>query len=391
MKKQDLSHLVITLSLFLLMAFSFPSIATASSSAGIDEIELYGTKKDHVDGHWLPNLTGLPSEEIVTELTQPLVSMVANEDEKQCRAINPRLRMLVFQHFVIHQYMANEQNIYFNKKIARKWAHVLAMILKESSGDAANITDMKGHSKSTYRSLTSLSQWRSILELTAKTRIKLNYQTNFGLTQTSSDRLFNSFQIEKNKDLNTEFLEGKQGSLTQRRVKLNTAIAIRRLIWFYQDFTQGRFSQTMERIHQRELYKPELNSRYLEGLRMAVLYCGTRFMFDTPPNQGKLRKAMASIAYCTVGDAKKGYGKNEVDAKCFAQWVTLCPNLNVDIAILTPLSYFETRGAKPVCESTFERLIVSKKPKTHNLKSVFYSVFLGYWNRLMGMFNLSTD
>ncbi|MBA3536692.1 MAG: hypothetical protein H0T84_08805 [Tatlockia sp.] len=86
-------------------------------------------------------------------------------------------------------------------------------------------------------------------------------------------------------------------------------------------------------------------------------------MFESGPNHPeRLKNALGSIAYCKLGNAKSGYGKNEFDEKCFAEWVTLCPGLNIDIALLTPLSYFATRNEKPVCEETFKRLLI-KRPE----------------------------
>lgn len=319
--------------------------------------------KGSIDHGWLPNLTGLPNDEQINLMTEDVADLILREKDKRCSSVNMHLRLLMFQHFVIHQHMANAQNIYFDEQIAKQWAHVLAMILKESSGDSTNITDMKGHSLSTYMPKTNLLQWKKILALTKKGHIQFNHQTNFGLTQTSADRLFNAFHLARNKFYNTTFLEGKQGASIPKNSKLNTAIAIRRLIWFYQDFAQGRISQAHRRLHQYELSNPKLFAQYQLGLEKAVVYCGTRFMFRENHHQiGSFRQAIASIAYCKLGNSTKGYGLHEMDQRCFAQWVTLCPALNIDIAILTPLSYFATRKEKPVCEKTFKQLINKKKP-----------------------------
>lgn len=347
-------------SLGLSMALSVECFAQTTSLEQADEIILYGKHKDPIDGHWLPNLIGLPPKSLVRLLTIPLIDIVFNEKDKRCRAINPNLRMLMYQHFVIQQYMANAQGIYFDNEIARNWAHILAMILKESSGDSASITDMKGHSISTFTSQTNIQRWEKIMKLAASSPLPLNYQTNFGLAQMSADRLFVVFQLIKDPNINTEFLEGNEYPSTPRQVPLNSAIAIRRLIWFYQDFAQGRIYQLDRRIHQKDINKPEFSHRYQEGLDRAILYCGTRFMFAAPPNHEILSNAMAEIAYCKLGNAKEGYGKDEIDEKCFALWVTICPALNIDIALVTSLSYFQTRGEKPVCEKTFEQLMVKK-------------------------------
>lgn len=367
MKRRYIKLGIVVASLMIFASSSFEESAPLSLA---DQLHLTRSK-DPVDGGWLPNLTGLPDKNTIDSLNKHIADVMKEEKDSKCTSIDSRLRMMVFQHFVIHQNMANAQNIYFDDQIAHKWAHVLAMILKESSGDSTSITDMSGRSISTYKPQTNLNHWRKILSLAVGDRIKLNYQTNFGLTQTSADRLFLAFHLAKDQNFDTEFLEGKKGAGTARKTALNTAIAIRRLIWFYQDFAQGRISQSDWRIHQYDIHRPEFSSRYQAGLNLALLYCGTKLMFQPLPSVKEetpnFEKAMASIAYCKLGNSQSGYGKNEFDEKCFAEWVTLCPALNVDIAILTPLSYFETRGAKPVCESTFKRLInqkpiPSKKP-----------------------------
>lgn len=335
--------------------------------------------QDSVDHGWLADLTGLPDKAQTAQLTQQAIDVIGDERDNRCIAIDPNLRLMFFQHFLIYQQMMNGQHIYLNKNIAYQWAHVLAMILKESSGDSANISDMLGHSITTYRPATNLQQWERILTLTKKTRVALNFQTNFGLTQISSDRLFNAFRIAKDQSFDTTFLEGQEGAATPRKIVLNTAIAIRRLIWFYQDFAQGRFVEAERRIHHRDIDKPEYIGRYNEGLNRTLLYCGTQFMFQEgyPNSQEikKLRQAVSSIAYCKLGNAQNGYGKNDIDAICFAQWVTICPALNIDIATLTPLQYFATRNERPVCKGAFEKLL-KKNPNSiqEQLKNIHHSV-----------------
>ena len=354
-------QLTLVVALISLTAYS-ASIFEPIAPPSLADLLHTSRSKDPVDGGWLPNLAGLPDYDQVLQITNQLTEPLENEDDPECASIDIHLRMAVFQHFVIHQLMANNQNIYFDENMAHKWAKILAMTLKESSGDSNSITDMKGHSLSTYNPHTNLQHWQNILNLGMQNHIKLNYQTNFGLTQTSADRLFDAFKLAQNQTDDTQYLEGKYGELTDKKIALNTAIAIRRLIWFYQDFAQGRLVQSDKRIHQQDINLPKYSSRYKAGLKMALLYCGTRFLFDKEHGNSEedLERAMASIAYCKLGNAQSGYGKNEIDELCFAEWVTLCPALNIDIASLTPLSYFETRAAKPVCEKTFMKLITPK-------------------------------
>ncbi|MCX7114977.1 MAG: hypothetical protein NTW08_03575 [Gammaproteobacteria bacterium] len=353
-----LSGISILICLMSFMASAAPYFENNAPPSLADGIHL-SRAKDPADLGMLPVLTGLPDKAKVAQLTQHAVDVMLEDKDPRCTSINPHLRTMVFQHFVIYQHLVNAQQVYFNEQTAHQWSHLLAMILEESSGDSANITDMSGHTIATNDSKANLHQWREILALSKRGHVQLNDQTNFGLTQTSTDRLFAAFRLAKDQKEDTAFLEGEQGA----KHALNTASAIRKLIWFYQDFAQGRIMQSQGRIHHLDVSKPAYSERYKAGLEMALLYCGTHYMFrgESLKNQGdslaKLRKAMASISYCRLGNQQAGYGVNEIDEKCFAEWVTLCPALNIDIATLTPLSYFATRGAHPVCEDTFKRLI----------------------------------
>lgn len=319
--------------------------------------------KELMDSGWLPDIVGLPDEQQVESLTQHVIDVMSEENDKECNAIDYNLRLVVFQNFVIYQHMSNAQQHYFKETLALKYAHVLAMILKESSGDPTNVTDMTGRSLSISKPSTYLQRWSGLLEFAMQRGIKFNSQTNFGLTQISVDRLFVAFKLAHGADHSKDFLEGKYGDDTPETVVLDTAIAIRRLIWFYQDIAQGRLTQDDDPILEEDVDKSEFNERYQAGLKMALLYCGTKFLFQRDKqnlwinDNPTLEKAMASIAYCKLGNSRTGYGKGGIDEQCFAEWVTLCPALNMNIALLTPLNYFQTRGAKPVCFDTFKRLL----------------------------------
>lgn len=351
-----------------LMASAVPYFEDKAPPSLADRIPLTRSQ-DPVDPAWLPEIIGLPSGFQVTSLTQHMIDVMMQETDSRCTSISQNLRMMIFQHFVVYQHMLNAQAIYLDEEIAHQWAHVLAMILKESSGDSANITDMCGYSISTDQAKTNLKQWREIVNLSHQKRIDLNYQTNFGLTQTSADRLMDAFRLSKDQQYDTEFLEGNTSAASSKNKVLNTAIAIRRLIWFYQGFAQGRIEEDQGRLDPQQINDPQFAPRYKTGLERALLYCGTHYMFDEAALKNKgdqsltLENAMASIAFCSLGNQHTGFGNNQVDELCFAAWVTLCPALNVDIATLSPLSYFATRNQKPVCEDTFKRLI-NKKPGT---------------------------
>lgn len=324
---------------------------------------------------WLADLTGLPNIDQIERLSLYIDNIMKREKDKRCAAVNPRLRKMIFLHFMVYQHMVNKRSVYLTKKNAHHWAHVFGMLLKESSGDPTNITSMSGRSYTTYDAKSDLDRWRKIAKLSKNGSIPLNYQTNFGLTQLSVDRLFVALQLARA----PAHLIGEQSQ------ELNTAIAVRRLIWFYQDFAQGRLTQAHDRIHHHETGNPEYSARFAFGASMALLLCGTNYMFyegyhGKASDTAELTQAISSIAYCKIGDDTKGYGKNESNEKCFAEWVTLCPNLNFDIAMITPLKYFATRHEPPVCEDTFNLLrfdepishpkVSEKKSNSHHSKNL---------------------
>jgi len=311
---------------------------------------------------WLADLSDIPSEEDIERISKHVDEIMQHETNKKCASINPRLRKMIFLHFALYQYMTNKRSIYLNDKNVYHWAHVFGMLLKESSGDTTSITSMTGRSYSTYEAKSDLERWGKIAKLSKHGKIPLNYQTNFGLTQLSIDRLFVALQLARD----PAYFKG-------RKLELNTAIAVRRLIWFYQDFAQGRLIQDHDRIHHHEHDNPEYSIRLTLGAQKALLVCGTKYMFsegyhEKDRGEAELTDAMKSIAYCKLGSSTTGYGRNEINGKCFAEWVTLCPMLNFDIAMLTPLRYFATRNASPVCEGTFKSLL-NKKPVDHKKTS----------------------
>ncbi|MDF1758890.1 MAG: hypothetical protein P1U74_11450 [Legionellaceae bacterium] len=346
-----------SIKILLLSIFLLPAAFSASNTKDINahsSVEVNTIIKDKDD--WLSNLKGLPDMEEIENLSKRVDEVMKDEKNKTCTSINPRLRKMIFLHFATYQKMLNARNIYLTDEKIEHWAHVFGMLLKESSGDTTNVTSMTGRSYTTYQSKSDLERWRKIAKLTRDSEIPLNYQTNFGLTQLSIDRLFVALKLA----VTPSALQGTNFS------HLNTAVAIRRLIWFYQDFAQGRLTQSHDRIHNHEKGNPEYSTRFAFGISTALLLCGSHYMFyegyhGKADEVTDLADAMASIAYCKIGDKKGRFGVTEENKKCFAQWVTLCPTLNFDIAMLTPLKYFSTRNAAPVCENTFKALL-KKKP-----------------------------
>ncbi|CZP66739.1 Uncharacterised protein [Legionella pneumophila] len=251
--------------LSLLAALTYPLFAEDNRQFVTGQSQL-SAAQDPAESGWLPDIIGLPNEEQVESLTRHVAEVMAEEEDKNCTAIDYNLRMLVFQNFVIYQHMANAQHHYFKEKMVLKYAHVLAMILKESSGDPTNVTDMNGRSISTSKPGTNLQRWSNLLKLTMQNGIKFNYQTNFGLTQLSADRLFVAFKLANGASHSKDFLEGKNGYETPNRVDMDSAIAIRRLIWFYQDIAQGRLKQKKMNVLMRRI---SINLNLMKDTKLA--------------------------------------------------------------------------------------------------------------------------
>lgn len=266
--------------------------------------------------------------------------------EKGCREVDPRLRAVIFEHFQTLQAIENQQGRYFKAENAEKWAHMLGMVIKESSGDSVNVTDMNGKESSTYRALTSVPRWKALFSHP----IVYNSQTNFGLAQQSTDRLMVSFPVKTDlADILPEGKERKSGKLS------------RGILRFYQEMARGHISSNEPALSLKESEDPANKEKASRGRKAALWHCGTRFLFQeggVPEGEKALEEAMASIAYCEFGKGDSAPTKDNM--RCFGRWVTLCPALNLDIALLNPNSYFATRKTAPLCLATFQKLI---KPK----------------------------
>jgi len=298
---------------------------------------------------WIPDIRGLKPASF--ESLESELQSVPGEDGASCKAsVSKNLRAVLFSHYRHVVHFLNQNGKKPDEDFAKKWAHLTGMILKESSGDSTNVTDMSSNEKSTFEALTSLSRWRSIHSFEG---ITYNTQTNFGLAQLSSDRLRIPFSLGSWIQGAVDFLTGKKDEKTQEKA--------RKLVWLYQDFARGRWEQDQTWIRERDKDRPENQERLREGVRRALWHCGTRFLFKEsrggPSGQKALEEAMKSISYCSIGSWTAGYGNSKSTRQCFEKWVTLCPNLNIDIALLAPLSYFETRAADAKCEKTYLSLL----------------------------------
>ena len=275
------------------------------------------------------------------------LAQVPGNSEADCAAhVSANLRAMIFKHFVNVQVFENGHGHPLTEKMAQTWAHMLAIVLKESGGDSTNVTDMKGREVGTYKAMTNLKRWRAIFAHS----LDYNKQTNFGLAQQSVDRLSSTFKVSS----------AGLDDFISHKGEINSGADTIGFVQFYQQFAQGRTEQSERPIKLKDLQSSdassELKARSHRGVQYALWHCGTRFLFEEGragiEGQKALENAMASIAYCDMsGDDK------DATSKCFAKWLTLCPSLNIDIALLSPDSYFQTRRARPVCAVTFKKLL----------------------------------
>lgn len=298
----------------------------------------------------LPKLDGLPTYDPASQITTAQeVKAAGGAKEAACKKKVPAaLRAMVFQHYLHAQALENAQGHYFNSAMVLKWSHLLGMILKESGGDPADVTDMNGKEVGSYKAMDSIAHWKSLFSHD----LTYDKQTNYGIAQQSLDRL----QVGSPGSNEYDRFLGAGANLTDGEY-------VMRLLGLYQQFAQGRLSNSDTVITKAELRAPnappDLVARAHLGVQAALWYCGTRFLYKEgytgAVGQKTMEDAMASIAYCDVTNISAG-------KKCAASWLTLCPALNLDIGLLTPDSYFQTRKTSPVCGKTFVAL-TTKKPK----------------------------
>lgn len=298
----------------------------------------------------LPNITGMPQQPVgpAAPTVQTEIAAAPGNDEASCKKVDANLRAMAFRHFENFQEMQNVQGKYFSERAAQRASHLLGMVPKESAGETTNVTDMSGREFANYKSVSSLDRWNRMFSQ----RLTYNKQTNYGLAQQSMDRLVACFKVKSPLD---DFLGLPDDACSGADVRKALAV--------YQGFAQGRLKQGDRAIPSKDRRDPnaseDMKKRREAGLDAALWHCGTRFMFEEgkqgEEGQKKLRQAMDSIADCDTGSLAPNMASEE-QAKCFAKWVTLCPALNVDIAMLSPDSYFQTRNAPPLCENTFAKL-----------------------------------
>jgi hypothetical protein len=301
-----------------------------------------------------PNLEGLPqAPDENAPNTESEVHNAPGADEANCKTVDPALRAMVFRHYQNLQEMQNTQGHFFPDNSPAKAAHLLGMVPKESSGDPTNTTDMNGKEFATYKAISNLPRWKSLFDQ----KMIYNKQTNYGLAQMSMDRMLAGNTVATDLD---DFL----GAVAHPTAGLD----VRRILTVYQEMAQGRLTQDDAPISQKALQDPhataELKAQAQMGLSAALWHCGTRFLYKEgytgEDGQKALEAAMSSIAYCDFGKDKPDPNSRS-QAQCFARWVTLCPALNLDVAILTPDSYFATHRAAPLCQATFQKL-TKKRP-----------------------------
>jgi hypothetical protein len=224
-------------------------------------------------------------------------------ENNACREIPLSTRQLFYNHFQWHLSGVSAEK---RKILAHRFAKLIAKAEKESSGNPASVTDMglRGSATSVRAFYNDPHNQRrgssGFLRISLATRekllnnpnVKITHQTNYGLLQQSADRL--------------------------------TRRALNRDIY--------------------DFYK----KLGISDKRQAYQYCGTEFLYAG--RQAELMSAIKEAASCKEGV------KSREEIKCFGELVTICPALNIDLALIQPAAYFQTRNAAPRCLSVFYEL-----------------------------------
>lgn len=211
----------------------------------------------------------------------------------------PELRKLMRDFYLIKRSQFKDST-----EITKKLSKLMAMMVKESSGNTCSVSDMKGRgSYQSYSRFFKKNNSKGVLsrshkvdlnlcrELMNLSEIKIDKQTNFGLAQISADR----------------YVMDSRGG----------------------DELRGFFSFVAKRTSDEIL-----------------MYCQSKQLFSDSSDD--LKKHFETKKNCTPGI------RNSDEIKCIGNWLTHCPTLNLEIALAQPMSYFETKSARPICHDLFK-------------------------------------
>jgi hypothetical protein len=189
--------------------------------------------------------------------------------------------------------------------LARKLSKLMGMIIKESSGNPAAVSDMQGRgSYNSYMSFFKINNsgglmWKDhygtteLLEkLMKQSNVTFDKQTNFGLAQLSADRLV----IPR---WGGNYLKEKQKMIS------------------------------------------------LMNGKTFVEWCMTKSIYKDSENELE-QYFNEKIKNCEMGISKKS------EIQCFGRSVNFCPRLSIELAMEQPARYFETRHADPFCAELFK-------------------------------------
>ncbi|PIP96326.1 MAG: hypothetical protein COW00_16230 [Bdellovibrio sp. CG12_big_fil_rev_8_21_14_0_65_39_13] len=190
-------------------------------------------------------------------------------------------------------------------ELNQKMSKLTGMIIKESSANTCSVSDMNGSGSSTsYHSFFKHNHSKGIMsrshkvdlalcgDLFAMKGVNITKQTNYGLAQISADR----------------WVMNKRGGEL--------------LVNFKKELTRLTDKQLVERCHARTLFSDSMESL---------------------SNEASVWKK------CNPGIGQ------QTEIKCLGKWLTLCPALNIEVALEQPLSYFETRSASSLCSDLYNK------------------------------------
>lgn len=218
----------------------------------------------------------------------------------------PQLRNLFASFFAARKKNPNPiQDKKEKEALAKKLSKLMGMMIKESSGNPAAVSDMQGGgSYKSYMSFFKLNQsggvmWKDhyastelIEKLIGQSNVTFNKQTNFGLAQLSADRLVIP-------SWGGNYLKEKQKMIDLMDAKT-----------------------------------------FVEWCMTKSIYKDSKEVLEKYYND--------KIKNCEMGISTKS------KIKCFGRTVNFCPRMSIELALEQPSAYFETRYASPICKGLFK-------------------------------------
>ncbi len=220
------------------------------------------------------------------------------KESRACKALPDNLRGLFYEHFI---YYVDRHGRRIGPAEARRFSRLLARAWADSRGNTVNASDGRSNGN-------DISASRFVTD-----NIRRDARDNRAVASLESRAIIlRSPRIKMDRKARFGLLKASVTQLADPRAR--TALA-------------------------------EIQALALRNPDAAVDRCGSEWMYADPDRA--LKAALVASARCKPGAASEG------EVRCFAQWVTLCPNLNLSLALLKAGG----AGGKAICAEAFDSLI----------------------------------